>query len=278
MMRILLVVLATAATALVCVGYKKEILAVIDPPVLEYNKISVGDRFRTTYAGVIGGQCSAQIRVLMIGNSLLHNQNVPEMVARIAKENNDCLAIEASLYGGGRLFEHVEKWDAVRLIVDGDWTHVLVQPQGMESLVGGERVAGPLRRLTSAIRQKGAALVLFEPWAYGPKLLSGANFPFGLKTQNEAQRRVSNNIRMLRGNNTVAPVGSTWRRFAEVNPDAPRLLDADDNHASIAGGFLEALVIYSTLFPDADLTAGTYRPRGVDAKTAILMRLHVAGL
>lgn len=249
------------------------------PTLLSKSSSTINNREVINYSGRSDKHnCTPIARILIIGNSLSYNQNMPETLAQIAHELGLCMDVETSLVSGARLFEHWELFDVKGKIRAASWTHVIVQPQGGEVIDGGWRLNHSLRKLETEIVTIGARPLLLAPWAYGPKVLTAAKNPYGLKSFSAAQNRSTRNIHNLKGKFELIPVGALWLRYSTENSNEPKLLSSDHNHASPSGAYLQALLLLKKIFPDAPIDQSVYTPYGATENTGRRMRFFVENL
>jgi hypothetical protein len=97
-----------------------------------------------------------------------------------------------------------------------------------------DKTAEFVRRFDAAIRESGARTVLFAPWT--------------TRSLRSARPKVEALFASLARSRGVllAPVGSAWGAAEAARP-AVALYDSGGNHPTLAGSYLAACVIYSTL-------------------------------
>jgi hypothetical protein len=173
-------------------------------------------------------------RVLFIGNSLTTSNDLPGLVAslaRAARRPIECTSIAFPDHG---LQEHWNRGEARQVIARGGWSHVVLQ-QGPSALPESRRLLRQyVRRFDNEIKRIGARTALYMVW---PPAARSHDFDAVLASYTIAARDVDA---------LLLPVGEAWR--AAWRHDASLALYADDRfHPSVLGSYLGALVIYGRL-------------------------------
>jgi hypothetical protein len=196
------------------------------------------------------------LRVLFIGNSYTHVNNLPDIVAAIAAADPDSAIIVPTLAtrGGATLRWHLENGPALKMLDTGEWDFVVLQEQ---STLNGKEIDGKLvlgeygpfhasvRDWVKRIRATRATPVLFMTWARrNEPAITGMQQ--GLA---DAYDTIGRELGV-----PVAPVGLAWgesrRRLQSLD-----LHIWDASHPSSAGSYLAALILYSTLTGKSPLGA-----------------------
>ena len=79
------------------------------------------------------GQAPAPARVLFVGNSLTYANDLPAMVATLARAAGKPMQVDSVALPDFGLEEHWQQGDARRAIARGGWTYVVLQ-QGPSAL------------------------------------------------------------------------------------------------------------------------------------------------
>jgi len=173
--------------------------------------------------------------VLFIGNSLTYVNDVPGIVQALADSAGGSLAVETVAFPDYALIDHwnegVAAGRARGEIAKGGWKFVVLQ-QGPTS-VGVNR--DTLRLATKLFAQDmakiGATPALFSAW---PTIDRRQDFPRSIESYTLAAGDV---------NGVLLPIATAW--LAAWKRDSTLALYSDGLHASIAGSYLSALVIYA---------------------------------
>ncbi len=150
-----------------------------------------------------------QIRVLFIGNSYTSTNDLPQMIAQLAKAGRQPAFKYALLTPGGTtLQQHWEGREAKALIRSQPWDSVVLQEQSTMPLSNPERTVEYARRLHAEIKPTGAKTVLYLTWARQAK-------PETQTQLNNVYRKASQET------GSGAPVGMAW---AAALKDDPKLV------------------------------------------------------
>lgn len=180
--------------------------------------------------------------VLFIGNSYTYENDVPGMVQALAVAAGAPIAVETVAEPNFALVDHWNASAARREIARGGWKFVVLQ-QGPSSVeVNRDTLRLAARAFAGEIAKVGATPALFSAW---PALDRRVDFPRAIESYRLAAADVSG---------VLLPVAGAW--LAAWEHDASLDLYAVDGlHASTAGSYLAALVIYAKLTGQSPLGA-----------------------
>jgi hypothetical protein len=185
-------------------------------------------------------------RVLFIGNSYTYFNNLPQMLAGLAKAAQPAQALEAEMVtvGGATLKRLWEQGEALAAIKRGGWSFVVLQEQstlGVPPMIEGKvQIADPktfheyARLFDAEIKKAGARTVFYLTWAR-------QNAP---ETQAQLTAAYTSIAKEL--NAALVPVGLAWEAALKRHPQLV-LHSADKSHPTAAGTYLAACVFYATL-------------------------------
>lgn len=187
----------------------------------------------TSVAGT--GQAPAPpARVLFVGNSLTYANDLPAMVATLARTAGKPMHIESVALPDFGLEEHWQQGDARKAIARGGWTFVVLQ-QGPSALPESRRILiDYVRRFDKEIKASGAKTALYMVW---PSQQRRGDFSGVSQSYQAASSEVGA---------TLMPVGDAWRE-AWAADSKLALYGPDGFHPSPMGTYLAALVIYRQL-------------------------------
>lgn len=190
-------------------------------------------------AGQEAPQTETPLRVLFLGNSYTYYNDLPAMLATLAKASGG-RPIEAKgvTRGGANLAEVWSLTSGLEEVRAGGWDYVVLQEQstlGQSYVDGRWGVNDPAgfwrwaRFWQTEILRSGAKPVLYLTWGRKlyPEFQTGLDYAYS-----EAARQLEA---------TLAPVGLAWKRVRETAPDV-ELFDADGTHPSPTGTYLTACV------------------------------------
>lgn len=195
-------------------------------------------------------------RVLFVGNSYTMNNDLPALVAQVAKAAGHTVEVERSLEGGATLRRHLQKGDALTKIKQTKFDVVVLQEQSLTPLLNKAGMWSAATEFDAAITENGAETLFYITWARRgkPEMTKGlADSYDGIAKKLKAD---------------VAPVGLAWH---DVIENAGLDLHTEDgSHPTAEGSLLAALVFHAKLFnADPRKVPGNF---GVPAPRAALLK------
>lgn len=194
--------------------------------------------------------------VLFIGNSLTMGNNLPKIVAELAKAGKQRpLHVEQEAKGGYSLEKHWNENRALEKIRSRKWDVVVLQDYSSNPWTRRASMLEYGKKFDAEIKKQGAKTLLYMTWAYQDKP--------------ELQATISKAYRDLAAETgaEVAPVGDAWEAALAADPQ-PVLHVKDKKHPTPAGSYLAGCVFYAALFnqspeglpPQIKLTDEEVRP------------------
>jgi hypothetical protein len=177
------------------------------------------------------------LRVLFVGNSYTHINNLPQITSILSGKVNTKLITRASTVGGGRLSEH---WKGERglktkeKIKNGNFDVVVLQGFSMAAINKPDSLTKYLKLFCNYIRKNGAEPYFYLTWAR-------KRIPQYQKTIDSVYYSVANEM-----NATVVPVGRAWQLVEKLRPDV-ELFQIDGSHPSKFGAILSAYIFVATI-------------------------------
>ncbi len=180
------------------------------------------------------------IRVLFIGNSYTHSNNLPEMVSTLSGGRIDARMVAR---GGATLQQLWDLGEAPATIREGKWDWVVIQEH---SLLGGMRIDGVeyvnepdffydnVRLFDAEIRKAKARTLLYMTWARRVSPQQQTHLTHAYLT-------IAQELNLA-----VAPVGVAWQKVREADPSI-LLHAADGTHPSPVGTYLSACVFVNAI-------------------------------
>ena len=173
-------------------------------------------------------------RVLFVGNSLTYANDLPAMVATLARAAGKPMQVDSVALPDFGLEEHWQQGDARKAIARGGWTYVVLQ-QGPSALPASRRILiDYVKRFDKEIKATGAKTALYMVW---PSRQRRGDFSAVSQSYKAAASEV---------NATLMPAGDAWRE-AWAADSTLALYGPDGFHPSPMGTYLAALVIYRQL-------------------------------
>ena len=213
-------------------------------------------------------------RVLLVGNSYSQFHMLSRLVERLGASAQAPLQVDAVTHSGYTLRRHWLRGPARERIERGRYHFVVLQEHSLRAIDHPQEFDDYGQRFARAVLSAGAAPVLYQTWAPGPRarfyrerakasgpidaIAVGARIDqaYGELAQREAAR--------------VAPVGRAFARALETHREV-ELYGSDGTHPSWAGSYLAACVLYGTL-TGHDPRQATYAPWELPREQAPLLR------
>jgi hypothetical protein len=182
------------------------------------------------------------LRVLFVGNSHTFTNDLPGLVAKLAKAaNEERPLLAASEAPGGTSFQmHWNNGRVQQRLTEVKWDLVVLQDQSvMPNLTRSEFEEQTLpfaRKLNEVITASGARTVLFMTWGYKH------DFVAMQRRADAAYRELTNTLKA-----DLVPVGSAWAKARATRANT-ELWSADGNHADERGSYLAACCFYAAFY------------------------------
>jgi len=173
--------------------------------------------------------------VLFIGNSLTYVNDVPGIVqSMVDSAGGDSIDVRIWAEPDFALIDHWTRGGAQDAIKSHAWAFVVLQ-QGPSSVeVNRDTLRLAAKNFAPLIAAAGAKPILYAAW------------PTADRRQDFARSLESYALAASDVNGLLAPVSAAWLTVLTDNPSIA-LYDADGLHATQAGSYLAALVIYSRI-------------------------------
>jgi len=216
-------------------------------------------------------------RVLFIGNSYTHYNDLPSIVSQMANTLGYTLTTDQSSPGGYFFQGHVSNETTRTKISAGNWDYVVLQEQSqalsfpIEQVEANTFVYAAQLRDTILLHNPCAQLVFYNTWGRKNGDASNcANWP-PVCTYEGMDDLLAERYRILAQdlNGELAAVGPVWRNLRTNHPEI-ELYQPDESHPSYAGSYAAACTFF-TVFFRADPTTITYNG-SLDAATAAIIR------
>jgi hypothetical protein len=190
------------------------------------------------------------LRVLFVGNSHTSVNDMPAMIAALAYAGGQRpLRARLVVRNGARLQEHANEGVANSALSDGGWNALVLQEQQQQPTLDRERrerdMVAPARIMSMNAQAIGARVIVQMVWARrdGDVLsVPGDTFAAMHERTVLGHRELAHELGA-----ELAPTAIAWKRAAEARPELA-LWQPDGMHASLAGTYLGACVLYQTLY------------------------------
>jgi hypothetical protein len=213
-------------------------------------------------AGAVRAAPTEPLRVLFVGNSLTEANDLPAVVASLAKATARRAETGAVVSGGYSLEDHWTSSDAPKEILTGHWDVVVLQ-QGPSALPESQAHLKLWAQRFAALARRGEArpgLLTVWPESYRRSALGAV-----IASYRNAAKAAGTEL---------FPAGDAWRRAWACDPGL-ELYGSDGFHPSRLGTYLAALVVYGRIFK-APVVSAALRPDGVSPRTARTLQASAA--
>jgi len=211
-------------------------------------------------------------RLLFIGHSRTYYNDMPAMVAKMADSAGSATRYEISMqaFAGATAKAHWKNAKTQELLADGDWDRLVLQPDYVwrndEASSSGLYVYG------KQILAKGAAKsqpAIISDWTFRDDFYRRYSW-----NRAEHFQKSQSHYRGLayQTGAQLIDVAGAWEAIRAE--ELPFSLYKDDDHPTIEGSYLVALVVYASL-SGTDASAVTYVPWGMSNEDAALLRERV---
>lgn len=196
--------------------------------------------------------------ILFIGNSFTARNDLPDLIAQLARARGHQIQHRLISAGGASLRMHWNKGEGQQALAADHYDTVVLQEQSTLPIKNANRFHENVRLFDEAIKAAGARTVLYMTWARQHE-------PQNQQILTDAYRTIGAEL-----GTTVVPVGVAWQRFLAEHA-APALHDPDQSHPTLAGSYLAACVFYAVLFGESPV--GIDVPiRGLSPSDATLLQ------
>jgi hypothetical protein len=181
------------------------------------------------------GAAAEPLRVLFIGNSLTFTNDLPGMLAALAKAGGQGELVHASETPGGCSFK--KQWEggkALAKIQGRTWDYVVLQGHSDEPITAPQDMAAYGARLSEAVAKQGAKTAWYMTWAHR-----------GEQDKQPAITKAYTDLSAANGG-VLIPAGVVWDAYCRAHPEQD--LYKDIKHPKPPGTYLVACVFYAVLY------------------------------
>ena len=212
-------------------------------------------------------------RVLFVGNSYTHANNLPQVFSELASSGGYNASAALLARGGWTLLNHLTGDVTRETIQPGAWDYVVLQEQSVIPSIPTLRswLMYPVaRRQAAQIEKAGAQTVLFMTWGHHDNSSpSGQADYLGMQAQIETgYLTIADELGL-----PVAPVGIAWQEALSRDPQFDPWR-ADGSHPNHQGTYLAACVFYAVIFQKSP--EGLAFLAGLDDETAHFLQTVAA--
>ena len=199
------------------------------------------------------------IRIFFVGNSLTYVNDVPGIVQALADSAGDeRFAIASLALPNYALIDHWTDGSAQREIANGGWAWVVLQQGWTPPGVYRDTLRLATRNFAAEIAKVGARTALYQTW---PPADRPGEFVGSIESYELAAADVGG---------VLFPVARAWLAAWERDPSL--VLYSDGLHASVAGSYLAALVMYARILGRTPVGL----PSAIRTRSGVTMRVDPA--
>ncbi len=194
-------------------------------------------------------------KVLFIGNSYTYTNNMPSIVDSIAKALGDTIIYDVSAPGGHTLQQHCSNATTIAKIFSQQWDIVVIHEQSQMPSFPPAQVATDVypyaHILDSMVHANDTCTQVMFMMTWGHANGDPMNCPGYpvICTYDGMQMRLRESYLQMATDNRadVIPVGSAFKIMVD-SAYSPWLFSPDSSHPVVPGSYLQACVVYSSIF------------------------------
>ena len=193
---------------------------------------------------------SEPLKILFIGNSYTHMNNMPRMFEKISKEAGMNVIVEKSALSGASFHVHSQRKDMFQAINKRNWDYIVLQGYSRELTYDPDYLDTAtvpyLNQIIDTIYKKNPCtnLLFYMTWGYE----DGFQEREEVNSFEKMAAKIDTGYRYLGEmyDVPIVPVGMVWKKVKESG--AMDLYDADRAHPSKHGSFLIASTFFEAIF------------------------------
>jgi len=227
----------------------------------------------------LGNLFAQPMRVLFVGNSYTHYNNMPKLFEQMADSKGVKLEVLMDAKSSHNFQMHSKRTDLYKNIRSTKWDYVVLQGFSRElaqdrAVIDKESIPYIKQLLDSIYANNSCTnVLLYQTWGYDTGFKDdslGIDWTYQNMSDriHEGYLYVSEQLNL-----SIVPVGKAWETVKENHPQI-ELYQEDKQHPSLAGSYLAASCFYSALFktePNLSFTAK------LDPKQAAIIQ-EIAGV
>ena len=201
-------------------------------------------------------------RVLFVGNSLTYSNDLPALVATLARAEGVRINCTSVAFPNYSLADHWQRGEALREIRRGGWSLVVLQQGPSAALDSQALLREYVKRFDREIKARGARTSLYMVWPSRSRMQD-------FDGVSRSYAAAAKDVKAL-----LFPAGDAWRAVWARDASL-ELYSPDGLHPSPLGTYVAALVIVKTAFA---ISPQGLPARNIDAGTAKIVQDAVAGI
>jgi len=195
---------------------------------------------------------SDAVKILFIGNSYTHMNEMPKIVQKMADNANRDVIVEYNTQSDGSFRVHSERPDMYEAISKRNWDYVILQGFSRElshSKAHIDTATVPfINKIVNAVYENNqcSQVLFYMTWGYE----NGYGEREEVNTYNKMADRIANGYEYLSNlyDSPTVPVGLVWKEIKKLNK--MDLYAPDRAHPSKIGSYLIANTFYQAIFYD----------------------------
>ena len=228
---------------------------------------------------LVGMAFAQPMRVLFVGNSYTHYNNMPKLFEQMADSKGVKLEVLMDAKSSHTFQMHSKRPELYKNINSTKWDYIVLQGFSRELAQDRATIDSQsipyIKQLLDSIYANNSCtnVLLYQTWGYDGGFKDdslGIDWSYQTMTDriHEGYLYVSQQLNL-----SIVPVGKVWETVKENHPQI-QLYQEDKQHPSLAGSYLAASCFYSALFktePNLNFTAK------LDPKQAAIIQ-EIAGV
>ncbi|MBL7744248.1 MAG: hypothetical protein JNN00_12295 [Chitinophagaceae bacterium] len=183
---------------------------------------------------------SDPVRILFVGNSLTYVNDLPALIAELARQDKTIVIYNSFLFPDYSLEDHWKEGKVQAEIEKGSYDFVVAQ-QGPSALPGSQVLLPDYtNKFAELCNKNNSKLALYMVW---PSRARSFDLDNVIKAYTNAAEKSSS---------LLCRAGLAWKYAWQADSTLP-LYTSDNFHPSVTGSVLAALTIYGVLFNKKDL-------------------------
>jgi hypothetical protein len=214
------------------------------------------------------------IRVLFIGNSYTHYNNMPKILEEMAKSKGMNVDIQMDAKSNHTFEMHAQRPELYQSIKKNKWDYVVIQGFSRElaqDTAAIDSLSLPyIKQILDSVYANNSCtnVFMYQTWAYQNGFQQDS-LPINWDYQTMSDRvHYGYNYVADKFNLAVVPVGKAWEAICTNYPEI-KLYQEDLQHPTVTGSYLTAACFYAALFRSQPKV--TYHAN-LDAKTAVQLQ------
>ena len=211
-------------------------------------------------------------RLLFIGHSRTYYNDMPEMVAKMADSADSPVRYDVTMqaFAGATAKRHWKNAKTQALLANGDWDRIVLQPDYIwrdDETYSSDLFFYAPKILAIGTTKSQPAII--SDWTFRDPFYARHSW-----NRSEHFAMSQNHYRGLASTtgSQLIDVARVWEKMRDQ--DLPFSLYKDDDHPTLEGSYLVALVVYAGL-SGTDVSSVTYVPWGMSNDDAALLRTKV---